>query len=218
MTASTTLPLPLGIPATHSDTERRIIKALEGTTAGELRAQALWDLAVFYHKEAGRSDLAILLLELIIKESDDRERSALAYLILGHIAQARNEWATALELYEHGLFLTPKRTETVYFLCNNAGYCLNALYMYDKGESYCRRAIQIDSSEPYAFTNLGISLYAQNDFKGAAWCWVEAIKAKPSQPSAAELLKQLLMKYPELKQQCPWIQELVVTRTAPKVM
>jgi tetratricopeptide (TPR) repeat protein len=218
MTASTTLPLPPGIPATHSDKERQILTALKRTTAGEPRAQVLWDLAVFYHKEAGRSDLAILLLELIIRESDDSERSALAYLVLGHIAQTSDQWATALELYEHGLFLTPKRKETVYFLCNNAGYCLNALHMYDRGESYCRRAIEINSSEPYAFTNLGISLYAQQDFKGAAWCWVEAVKANPSQPYAAELLKQLLTKYPELKQQCPWTQELVVTRNAPKVM
>jgi len=203
--SSTTL--PPGIPATHSDTERTLIKALERTN-GEPRALALWDLAVFYHKKAGRSDLTIVILELIIKESNDPERSALAYLVLGHIAQTNDKWVTALEHYEHGLLLTSERSQTAYFLCNNAGYCLNALHNYDTGESFCRRAIEIDSKEPYAFTNLGISLCGQNDFKGAAWCWFEAIKVSPSQRHTAELLKQLLAKYPELKLQCPWIHDL----------
>ena len=71
---------------------------------------------------------------------------AKAYLARGDVAEAEEKWGLALEHYGIGLSLLPKDTKTGYFLFNNAAHCLNALELYSEGESYCRRAIDIDST------------------------------------------------------------------------
>jgi tetratricopeptide (TPR) repeat protein len=161
----------------------------------------------FYQEQAKRSDLAVALLELILQESNDAEDKAVAYFALGQIAQASDQWADALLHYEQGLSLSPKQRTTAYFLRNNTGYCLNALRLYKAGERHCRQAIEIDSKRVNAFKNLGMSLYGQGDLRGAAWCWIEAIKVDPLEPSARDLLNQLLTKHPVLKSECTWIQQ-----------
>ena len=207
MSASPKLPLPSGIPATDTETERQILRKLEAITGGDERVETLWRLMFFYQEQAKRSDLAIALLELIIQESNDTEDTAVAYFALGQIAQANDKWAEALIHYGNGLSISPKQRTTAYFLGNNAGYCLNALRLYKAGERHCRQAIEIDSERVNAFRNLGISLYGQGDLKGAAWCWVEAIARNPLESNARELLNQLLTKHPALKSECRWIQQ-----------
>ena len=130
---------------------------------------------------------------------------ASAYLARGEIAEADEEWGLALEHYGIGLSLLPKDTPTVYFLFNNAAYCLNALELYSDGESYCRRAIEIDPMRPEAYRNLAVSLRGQGNLRGSALCLVEAIKITPSDERAMQFLKQLLTDHPTLSLQCSQI-------------
>jgi tetratricopeptide (TPR) repeat protein len=137
---------------------------------------------------------------------------AIACLAHGEVAEAKEQWELALEHYGMGLSLSPKESRTAYLLFSNAGHCLNRLGFYADAESYCRRAIAIDSKRHEAYRNLGISLQGQGNLRGAAWAWVEAIKATPSDPLAVDLLKHLLNERPSLLLQCPWIeQELLAT-------
>ena len=99
----------------------------------------------------------------------------------------------------------PKDTKTGYFLFNNAAHCLNALELYSEGESYCRRAIDIDPTRPEAYRNLAVSRRGQGNLTGSALCLVEAIKINPSDNSAVQLLKQLLTDHPTLSLQCSQI-------------
>ena len=127
---------------------------------------------------------------------------AKAYLARGEVAEAEEKWGLALEHYGIGLSLLPKDTKTGYFLFNNAAHCLNALELYSEGESYCRRAIDIDPTRPEAYRNLAVSRRGQGNLRGSALCLVEAIKINPSDERTVQLLKQLLTDHPTLSLQC----------------
>ena len=135
--------------------------------------------------------------------SDDR---ALFHLALGQTAQAEGMWHEALEHYAMGLSSAPKEPRTLYLLYTNSAHCRNMLGMYAEAEKYCRLAIETDSKRHEAYINLGISLEHQRDMTGVAWCFVEALKANPFNLQAGERLRQLLIDYPTLPMQSPWIQ------------
>jgi hypothetical protein len=80
------------------------------------------------------------------------------------------------------------------------------LGFHTEAEQYARLAIATDSKRYEAYINLGISLKAQRDVTGAAWCFIEALKANAFNLQAAERLRQLLIDYPTLPMQSPWIQ------------
>ena len=67
---------------------------------------------------------------------------------------------------------------------------------------------------PEAFKDIGISLYAQGDFKGAIWCWVEALKLDPTYTQARRLLDEVLLKHPTLKEQFTWIEHELHQKTS----
>ena len=144
-------------------------------------------------------------LPLPQETSSGDSEAAIAYLALGQTAEANRQWEMALEHYGSGLALSSKDPETEYLLFSNASQCLNALGLFYPAERYCRRAIAIDPQRHHAYLNLGISLHGQGNLRGAAWSWVEAMKANPSDQKAPELLKQLLAERPTLLRQCPWI-------------
>jgi tetratricopeptide (TPR) repeat protein len=131
---------------------------------------------------------------------------ALFDLALGQAAQAEGMWYEALEHYAMGLSCAPKEPRTLYLLYTNSAHCRNMLGFYAEAEKYCRLAIETDSKRHEAYINLGISLEHQRDMTGAAWCFVEALKANPFNLQAAERLRQLLIDYPTLPMQSPWIQ------------
>ncbi len=127
------------------------------------------------------------------------------YLARGEVAETEEQWGFALENYGIGLSLLPKDTKTRYFLFNNAAHCLNALELYSEGESYCRRAIDINPTRPEAYGNLAVSRHGQGNLRGSALCLVEAIKINPSDERPVRLLKQLLTDHPTLSLQCSQI-------------
>ncbi len=199
--------LPVGIPATDLDTEQKLLQALEQCSEGEKRAEVLWELSRFYHYQVQRSDLADALLNLMTTERASNERKAVFYLSLGQNAQTDGKWDLALGHYALGLSRSPKEPLTLYLLYNNGAHCRNMLGFYVEAEQYSRLAIATDSQRHEAYINLGISLEAQRDFTGAAWGFVEAIKAKRSDPQAVELLRQLLINHPTLPLESPWIEQ-----------
>src|SRR5918995_2615837 len=131
---------------------------------------------------------------------------ALFDLALGQAAQAEGMWYEALEHYAMGLSCAPKEPRTLYLLYTNSAHCRNMLGFYAEAEKYCRLAIETDSKRHEAYINLGISLEHQRDMTGAAWSFVEALKVNPFNLRAAERLRQLLIDYPTLPIQSPWIQ------------
>src|SRR5919108_4922707 len=156
----TRLPLPPGIPATGTHVEHEMILAIERAIDTHQRKEALWQLILFYHGQAKRNDLATALLQLMVREIDDPENTAVVYYVLGVIAQTEEKWQVALEQYENGLLQLPKQPHILYFLRKGAGYCLNNLERYAEGEKYCRWALEVCADRPDAFKDLGISLYA----------------------------------------------------------
>ena len=71
MSSSIRAPLPPGIPATRTRVEQEILKAIDAASEAQERKRALWRLALFYHEQAKRSDLAGAVLQLMIQEFDD---------------------------------------------------------------------------------------------------------------------------------------------------
>jgi hypothetical protein len=71
MSSSIRAPLPPGIPATRTHVEQEILKAIDAASETQDRKVALWRLALFYHEQAKRSDLAGAVLQLMIQEFDD---------------------------------------------------------------------------------------------------------------------------------------------------
>jgi len=71
MSSSIRAPLHPGIPATRTRVEQEILKAINAASESEDRKGALLRLALFYHEQAKRSDLAGAVLRLMIQEFDD---------------------------------------------------------------------------------------------------------------------------------------------------
>jgi len=69
MSATARVPLPSGIPATDTETEQEILRAIEAASGRQEQWESLWRLVLFYQKQMKRSDLAVALLELMIQES-----------------------------------------------------------------------------------------------------------------------------------------------------
>lgn len=197
--------LPSGIPATGTERERSLLQALDSALDPHQRAGALWGLMQFYLHHARRRDLAIALLDLMRHESVSPERTAIYCVASGRVEELDEHWSSALAHYECGLSFHPKNTRTVYLLYNGLALCHNRLAQYEEGESYCRRAIEIDGISHHAYVNLGIALEGRTDIVGAAFSFVEAIHANPEDPLPAQLLKKLLSDYPELLGARPWI-------------
>ena len=201
-----TLQLPPGLPITDSEREQNLIQAVEQSPEGQKRAEVLWKLSRFYHYQAYRSDLAGLLVDLMTKERDSDERIAAFYLATGQKAQSQQKWGLALEHYALGLSRSPKESGTLYLLYSNGAHCRNMLRFYAEAEQNARLAIATDSKRHEAYIELGISLEHQRDMTGPAWCFMEALKANAFNLQAAERLRQLLIDYPTLPIQSPWIQ------------
>jgi len=205
MRASSEQPLPARIPVTDTEGEQSLLQTLDLSFDPHQRAEALWGLVQFYLHQAQRRDLAVALLDSMIQESVSAERRAIYCVALGKIAELNEQWELALSHYMRGLSFHPKNARTEYLLHNNLAFCHNMLAQYDVGESFCRRAIEIDATCATAYANLGIALEGKGDFCGAAFALVEAINANPEDTLPVRLLKKLVGDYPDLVSQRKWI-------------
>jgi tetratricopeptide (TPR) repeat protein len=188
--------LPEGAPA-GEDAKRMLLQALGGDISESDYRAMVWELVEFYTK-TGRHDIATVLSQAVAESVDDFEEQADWYLGLGQLAEQGRQYDAARNHYAKGLALGPTRKEVAYFLHNNLAYCLNVRGEHAEAERLCRAAIEIDSRRANAFKNLGIALAGQNDVIGAAWVWIEAIKANAQDPRSLMLLEQLVAEHPEI--------------------
>jgi Flp pilus assembly protein TadD len=161
---------------------------------------------VGYYRSVKKVDAAVALLQQYLKRSgSDDERKAHCYLALGQIATDDQRLESALAHFHAALRLGPTAKRLLYVLQNNLGYCLNRLGRFAEGEEHCRIAIQVDGKRASAYRNLGISLQGQAHAIDAAWAFVEAVKAEPSDDRARALLEKFVAEHPAAVVRCPWI-------------
>lgn len=196
------------------DVEKLLLARLKNTTSREDYFRWMLFVVGFY-RATRKIDAATELLEEFIQNSTDSEQSAHCYLALGQMAIDERRHETGLRHFASALELAPQRPKVVYVLHNNIGYCLNTLGRFVEGEVECRAAIEVDWTRASGYRNLGISLQGQNNFAGAAWAFVEAIKVDNLDDRARLLLENLVAAYPSLALQCPWITQSLSLGDAP---
>jgi tetratricopeptide (TPR) repeat protein len=197
--------MPANLPVTDLEDERILLERLIEPSNRE-PVQTFWQLVRFY-RLAEKNDLASTLIFHMVEAHDSVENKAYCYLALGQIAEVRGQYDAAVDLYTRGLTFRTPDTTVKYFLYNNTGFSLNAQEKYRAADYFCRQAIEIDCTRANAFKNLGLSFAGPNHLVGAAWTYVEGIKADSSDPRCLQLLKKLVADHPELAYQFTLTQE-----------
>ena len=108
-------------------------------------------------------------------------------------------------MYIRALEVPQKSTDVLYFLYNNAGYCLNQLGQYKDSERYCNAAIGINPGRHNAHKNLGIALQNRGKHVDAAKSYLRAVKLAPEDPHALDLLKILVTSHREAFKELSWL-------------
>ena len=178
------------------EAERFLLNKL--AAAKEDPTDALWQLARFYSE---RKDYlkALDCLRKVMALFPDVERKASCVLAMGQTMEQISDYEAAIRYYKEALSLEPIQTSTWYFINNNLGFCLNTLGHFAEGETYCRKALEIDSTRHNAYKNLGIARKGLGNYADAAQCFVSATQANASDPRASQLLEELLIEHPELE-------------------
>lgn len=206
MTDFTKRLLPPGFPVPKQETERLLIERLQNSKSEEDYFRWLLFVVGFY-RGIQKPDSAKALVNLFLETSSEPEHKAHCHLALGQIATDEQRLEVALNHFSTALRLNPTKPKVAYVLHNNMGYCLNHLGRFQDAEHHCRVAIGLDSRRASAYRNLGVSLQSQGYVIGAAWAWVESVKADASDARARDMLRKLVTAHPSLMFECPWIEE-----------
>jgi tetratricopeptide (TPR) repeat protein len=178
------------------EAEKTLLKKVEAEKSQPL--DALWELASFY-QQTRQFDKGLDCLRQILPKIPDAERRASCVLGFGQMMESIGDYKAAVSYYKEALPLEPVRTATWYFINNNLGFSLNQLGEFRDGEKYCRKAIEIDPNRPNGFKNLGLALLGQEDFHGAATCFVSATQVNAADPRSLRYLEELVKQHPELE-------------------
>jgi len=191
-------PAPVGpvVELSLEQTEKLLLRKLDEAQADPV--SALWDLAQFY-KLTAQHEKALQQLRKLIELVPNPEAKANFIFTMGQAMEQVGDYPAAIRYYKEAEALEPARTFTWYFINNNLGFCLNTLGQFANGETYCRRAVQIDPGRCNAHKNLGIALSGQGLYRDAALCFVTATQANASDPRAFRLLQDVLKEHPELE-------------------
>jgi tetratricopeptide (TPR) repeat protein len=193
-------------PAPAEDTEKMLLKRLEGTPNEEEYFR--WMLfTVGYYRGVKKAAAAKQLLEKFLDRTSNPEYHVQCHLALGQIATDEQNMDAAITHFSAALDLRPGNKKIEYILNNNLGYCLNMAGRYDAAERYCRVALDLNWTRPSAYRNLGISFHGQGKLASAAWALLEAVKMDSADDRARTLLKKLASDHPTLAVQCPWVIE-----------
>ena len=159
---------------------------------------ALWELGRFY-ASSKQHEKALACLRQIMARLPDAERKASCVLAMGQTMEQVQDYESAVRYYREAMSLEPVCTPTWYFINNNLGFSLNTQGQFQEGESYCRKAIEIDPTRANAYKNLGIALAGQGNLRDAARCFVMATRVNASDRRSFDLLTKLLAEHPELE-------------------
>jgi tetratricopeptide (TPR) repeat protein len=179
-----------------AEAERFLLKKLQNEM--EHPTDALWQIAQFY-KNAKQHEKALDYLRKLMALLPDVEQKANCVFTMGQAMENAGDYKAAVRYYREAMALEPASTFVWYFINNNLGFSLNTLGQFAEGETYCRRAIEIDPGRPNGHKNLGLSLSGQGDFPEAARCFVRATQVDAADPRSFHLLEELLEAHPELQ-------------------
>ncbi len=183
------------VELTAAEAEKLLLAKL--AEAKDDPTDALWDLGRFYsHRK--QHEKALECLRQLMARLPDAERKAACVLAMGQTMEQVRDYAAAIRYYREALSLEPVATPTWYFIHNNLGFSLNTQGKFEEGETYCRKAIEIDPARPNAHKNLGLACQGQGRYREAAQCFITATQVNASDPRSADLLAQLLAEHPEL--------------------
>jgi tetratricopeptide (TPR) repeat protein len=197
-----TLTPEIADPEQH--TEKMLLERLKNSKTEDDYFRWMLFVVGFY-RGINKMEAAATLLKDFLKQSHNDEQKAHCQLALGQMATDENRLEAALNHFQAALVFQPKKKKVAYVLHNNIGYCLNTLGRYAEGEKHCRIAIEINWTRASGYRNLGVSLQGKGNPIGAAWAYVEAVKAEASDPRARALLEKLLSQHPAIVMRCPWI-------------
>jgi len=201
--ASITSPRYIGCPPLAGNSEpvqASETALLRRLTRDPADGKALHALLVLYD-QANRQVEVVDTIERYMPEYSDSDKRAYLRLLQGCAEEKRHHYFQAEQYYTLGIREKPTDPETTYFLHNNLGFCRNELGLFESAETPCRAALRINTGMPNAWKNLGISLRGQDDWVGAAWCFLEALKFMPRYAGASRLLRELLDQHPYLLDQ-----------------
>lgn len=148
--------------------------------------------------ETDRHALAFQCVERFASYSLNDERKAHFRLVAGIIAEKAGNFRAAVGEYRKGLENPTSSLDTQYFLHNNIGYSLVQLGEFAEAETWCRKAVTIDSTRYNAFKNLGLALEGQGKYLEAAKSLERASLMSPN-PRAKAHLEALLVAHPEVR-------------------
>jgi tetratricopeptide (TPR) repeat protein len=183
------------IEMSAAEMEKTLLKRLEDEKAHP--TQALWQLAIFY-QQTKQPEKGLACLRQVLPHMPDPEKRAGCILAMGGMMESAQDFEGAVRYYKEALALEPVQTAPWYFINNNLGFSLNTLGKFSEGETYCRKAIEIDPNRPNAYKNLGISLSGQGRYQEAARCFVTATQVNAADPRALRLLQDLVKQHPEV--------------------
>jgi tetratricopeptide (TPR) repeat protein len=188
-------PGPL-VEVSAAEMENTLLKRLEAEKAHP--ANALWELARFY-QQSKQPEKGLACLRQVLAQMPDAEQKASCVLAMGQMMESARDYQAAVQYYKEALALEPVQTDVWYFINNNLGFSLNTLGQFAEGEKYCRKALEVNPNRQNAYKNLGIALAGQEDYAGAAQCFVAATQVNAADPRSFELLRDLARDHPELE-------------------
>jgi tetratricopeptide (TPR) repeat protein len=191
------------LPEEH--TERLLLERLKNSTAEDDYFRWMLFLVGYYRSLKKTAAAVALLQQYLSRKTAEDEKKAHCHLALGQIAIDEQRLDSALNHFYTALGIEPRRKKVTYVLLNNLGYCLNRLGRFAEAEKHCRMAIEVNGKRASAYRNLGISLQGQGHVIDAAWAFVEAVKAEPSDDRARALLEKFVAEHPAAVVRCPWI-------------
>ncbi|HSS96375.1 MAG TPA: tetratricopeptide repeat protein [Terriglobales bacterium] len=177
-----------------AEMEKALLKRVEDEKES---TEALWRLARWY-QHSKQIEKGVSCLRQILAQMPDPENKAGCVLAMGQMMETAEDYAAAVRYYKEALAMEPTHTSNWYFINNNLGFSLNTLGEFVEGETYCRRAIDIDPNLPNAHKNLGISLAGQGEYRKAAKRFVTATQVNAADGRALRLLQDLIKQHPEL--------------------
>jgi tetratricopeptide (TPR) repeat protein len=191
-----------------ADEMERILRALiaEHPEGSKEHRNAQWQLMRLL-SHVGRHQEGLGILDALLDSTVDPEARGEIILAMGQTLEQLDEYASASEVYSHGIGLEPVGVRTAYLLHNNLAYCLNQLGRHVEAESWCRGAIQIDPLRHNAHKNLGVAFQGQGEYVKAARSFIQAVHREVSDPRALEHLRELVEAHPEIQTDIPDIHE-----------
>ena len=183
------------IEMSAAEMEKTLLKRVEDEKAEP--TEALWQLARWY-QQSKQIEKGLACLRQVLARLPGAEEKAGCVLAMGQHMETAQDYAGAVRYYKEALAMEPTHPHSWYFINNNLGFSLNTLGRFADGETYCRKAIEIDPNRSNAHKNLGISLEGQGEYRDAAKCFVTATQVNAADGRALRLLQDLLIQHPDL--------------------